>query len=284
MTFIKAIKFDITHGFYEIWKIIIGAIFFLAFVVYEFVHRSTVLLHFDSEMGKCVQSLGDLALFIFGGMKEYIPSPYDPFPFPSLWLLLLIFPCFITLWYPYNNLHGIGQNILCKMKSRTIWWFSKCFWCSIVVTGYFFIIWIVIFIATFIFGFQATFDISPFMTSVFELDTYMPFDCGWEISTQLIFAPWLVALLLSLLQMVLSLFIHPVFSLSISVIVLLASAYYCSPLLLGNYAMIIRSDQIMPEGMSLNIGIILTCLAIGGFVFIGLLRFKFYDIWGRETR
>ena len=81
-----------------------------------------------------------------------------------------------------------------------------------------------------------------------------------ELVMQLVLCPMAVLAALELIQMLLSLYIKPVFSFLAILAVLTASAYCASPLLIGNYAMLLRSDAIVSGGVSAPVGLAL-CLA-----------------------
>lgn len=84
MSFIKIVRFDIIHGFAATWKVFLWEILLASFVTFDFWRQSKHL----QEAAGTPRTLGDFALYAFGGMKEYIPSPYEPFRFPTLWMLI----------------------------------------------------------------------------------------------------------------------------------------------------------------------------------------------------
>jgi len=71
----------------------------------------------------------------------------------------------------------------------------------------------------------------------------------------------------------------PILSNIVLVSIIVASAYYCHPLLLGNYLMILRNDAISFErGVNTMVGLVLGVIVSILAVIIGNLRFKKMDI------
>ena len=87
---------------------------------------------------------------------------------------------------------------------------------------------------------------------------------------------------LLILQLTVTLLFNPAAGFLTTAVLLLASAYYTSPLLLGNYLMTARLDIALTNGMApangllLSLSLILTCVLIGGFIF------RRRDIMGRK--
>ena len=83
----------------------------------------------------------------------------------------------------------------------------------------------------------------------------------------------LVVAAINLLQMTVSLFVKPLISFIITTAILLLSAYYTTPILIGNYSMPLRSDWMLVNGVNFTVGIvfsvvlILVCVMVGGVVF-----------------
>ena len=74
---------------------------------------------------------------IFGGIKEYIPSPNDPFQIPYLWILNHLLILYFTLHYASDDLSGIGQQMIYRAGGRIKWWVSKCIWNFTSVVSYY---------------------------------------------------------------------------------------------------------------------------------------------------
>ena len=94
--------------------------------------------------------------------------------------------------------------------------------------------------------------------------------------------PVCVSIVLNMFQMMLCLFLKPIFSFFLVVIVLLGSAYMMTPFLLGNYAMVYRYNWMLKEGLSLDTGRTLLLMIYLCSVVVGNVRFKYYDILEKE--
>ena len=94
--------------------------------------------------------------------------------------------------------------------------------------------------------------------------------------------PFLISVSLNNLQMTISLYIKPFASFCISSITVMISAYLIHPLLIGNYAMPIRSNLIFSNGVDFLIGVIIAVGVSLISLVLGLLKFKHYDIINRE--
>ena len=274
MSFIKIVRFDIIHGFAATWKVFLWEILLADFVTFDFWRQSKHL----QEAAGTPRTLGDFALYAFGGMKEYIPSPYEPFRFPTLWMLIFFLICFSTLWYPFRDLHGFGRNVLAACRSRRMWYLSKCLWCTFTVSLNFVLFWGVFMVGCGLTGSSFRLDVSPYMGELFEMTNQFTVPRDWEAAPPLLFGPWFTALSLSLLQLAVSICLHPVLGFCFSGILLIASAYYFSPFLPGNYGMVIRDNCFLPGGMSFEVGACYLFLTSLCFLLLGLYLFRRYDI------
>ena len=70
--------------------------------------------------------MGDLALYIFGGMKKFIPTPGAVFPFPTVWLLVMALASRtpLTGYGGRELLIGLGLAVLCTLMGHSL--FSFC--------------------------------------------------------------------------------------------------------------------------------------------------------------
>lgn len=136
MTFFKLCKYDLKSGMRrESVKYLVCAILFLGFCV-GFIYTK--------GKGLEARTFGDFLFFITAGMEEYIPMPGNIFMVPALWVLMILAPLYITLYYPFYDLTAYGKNVLINAKSRLAWWLSKCFWAISCVFIYYLLLWGVI--------------------------------------------------------------------------------------------------------------------------------------------
>ena len=121
MKFIKFFKFDIRYGIINQYKKYLLFSFLIILAFFEF--RSNQISSENYSF-----SLMDSILYIYGGIKEFIPTGGETFKIPYLWLLNHILILFFTLNYMHKDLVGFGQQTIYRSGSRTQWWLSKCFW------------------------------------------------------------------------------------------------------------------------------------------------------------
>lgn len=276
MKFIKFLRFDLRNGVGAAWKKYLIAIAFFVFIGRDFLSRCAA---FEPKQDF---TLGDFSAFFFAGMREYVPSIYEPFRFPALWVLMYALLLYITLYYTDDDMHGFGQHTMLHSGGRGAWWLSKCAWNIICVLLFFSLAWCVMLIVAFCSGHRLSLEISPYMELFLEAGDDCAPAAEWALKLELLALPPLVAVALSLFQMTLSLFIKPVFSYIFSLTYLLSSVYYVSPFLLGNYAMVLRSNQIIDNGVSPVVGVIYA-LAVGvGSAAVGYIKFRRHNILGKE--
>ena len=228
-------------------------------------------------------TLGDFAMYLFGGMKPYIPNPDEPFLFPVSWFLVFGICLFLTLYYPVYDRDTFGKMVIVYSGSRTKWWTAKCAWIIVATFLYFFLCWILLIINCLLYGGQFTLSVSPYMSDIFLLRETVPPD-QWNVCHVLLLMPPLIASSFGILQMLLTLWFRPIICFLISAILMLASAYFCVPVLILNYAFCIRSNEILVDGFSFPSGIVYALALSLLCMFIGRHRFRNFDLyWGGRT-
>ena len=281
MKFIKFFHLDFHRGQHPGWRLYLCGAALFALLCLDFWNRSRIYLELYPGTSR---SLGDLALYIFGGMKKFIPTPGAVFPFPIVWLLVMALACFSSLWYPLNDLYGFGKTLLTACQSRSRWYLAKALWCGVTVTLYYLLGWAVMPLGCWIIGGRFTWSISPYMMELMEVTDVASAVENWQLTLQLTVLPWLVTVALSQLQLCLSLWMQPVLGWIVSIVVLLSSAYYATPFLLGNYAMVLRDQQVLAGGVDGRAGIAYCLGVVLLSVLAGLISFKHADILGKEGK
>lgn len=280
MKFYKLLTYDLRNGFrLGMTKLFIVLLLVIAFCVDFYLQKRSVYF-FDSvtPSGTWI----DYLFYFLAGIKEYTPSLTDEFIFPAKWLLLHLFILYSTLYYPDRDLSSMGLNILVRTKGRVAWWVSKTIW----NVCYVFACYLIIFLFVYLFGLVVNEPISLEITPMFINDLLRadsPFDTfSTNLVPIIILLPLLVSIALNLLQMTCSLFIKPIYSFGLMGVILLASSYIMHPLLIGNYAMPIRSEYIVENGFQALTGVILSGVIIGFSFIVGSIYFKRYDILNEE--
>lgn len=281
MRFFKLLKFDICNGLLKRYRVYLLLACTVFFAFFDFSIR-IIEIRNSGIYGNDIVSLGTFLFYLFGGMEKYIPSPENPFLFPSLWILLFSQILFSTLYYPNNSLDGIGKIILIASEKRKYWWISKCIWNIFSVLLCFLIIFCCGLIGTLFSGGAFNLTVGKLSQGLFPKVNWFVPPSDINLSFYLLAAPLIVAVALSLFQMVFSLIVKPIMSFAISILILVASAYYVSPIMIGNYAMVVRADVIAADNVSGKTGCILCLLIILFSLLIGNFLFSRYDILKRE--
>ena len=285
--FFRILRYDIRKGMLPDYKkfgitIAVSIAFCLQFL-YRFGPNVEELQH---------KTFGDVIFFAFSGIPNYEFAQDKPLIFPALWILLFLMPMFFVIYYPFNDLLGFGKSILIQVKRRT-WWISKCTWVIIYITTYFAVIYSVVVIFCLLMHIplssqisQDTYERAVKTSSSLILTSntpeHLPVPEGFFI--QLYVLPVLSAIAVALVQMTISLMTSPIYSFIVSVGIFLTSAYYMSPLLLGNYCMAIRSNVIIPEGVTAENGALLAVLVSSVSIILGMLIFDRSDILPKTLR
>lgn len=280
--FFNFAKFDLKNGILNEWKKFIVA--FCTFVAFFLIHYLRVFAENSRlrEAGENELSFTfiDFILTVLGGMKEFHYEDREPFLFPALWIFFFLLLLFFALYYPTNDLDGIGKNMLILSQNRKTWWFSKCLWCCCYVLTYFVLFYTTSFGMGLILGGEITLQPSEYAPYVMDAGMYIK-NPPWNVLPGLILIPC-VACGLALLQMLLTLCIRPIFAYVISCVLLLSSAYFSTPFLVGNYAMLFRTDIFAETGITLPWGVLAAFLLITASVVLGYHRMECMDILTRE--
>lgn len=282
MKFIKNFSFDIRNGFLKNKLLFLVPAGIGAFSFFDFTNRVDQIKQIPMFSESCA-SYGDLWMYLYGGMKEYLPSSKEALFFPIIWLVTLMVIAFLVLNYPLNNILTSGQQVLVRTGSRSQFWLSKCCWNILSTVFYHAVVAAVTILLCLLSGIPLSRHIDMELLR-------MLFEAGPETSVldrsiipcRVLLLPILVSVTINLLQMTFSLFVKPIFSfLGVSVL-LIFSAYLLRPYMFGNYAMLLRGRWIMENGVSETAGFLLCALLTAGAVLTGLIRFRRYDILNRN--
>lgn len=279
MKFIKLLWFDLKNGFLKNRVLSVPAILFAILFCFDVSRKMMFFIH---ENPGLTISLGDYFTYIYGGMKEYIPSPTEPFMFPVVWTITMLAISYATLQYPFRDLQLAGQQILYRTKGRSKWWLSKCT-CNVLSTLGYHMIFLTIMVLFCIIqkGDMSLHIHKEVLTSLFAIKKEA-LTGRFELRWLHIVLPVFISIGLNLFQMTLSLFMKPVFSFFVTLILVLSSSYLLSPYLIGNYAMAVRSNTIIQNGVDLYAGLILCVVLITLSVIVGMAKFHHFDVLNKE--
>ncbi len=271
------IRFDLTYGLFrrEMWGKYIIWLGFFALASLDFAGE---LVSIEATQ----YTYGDYLLRIFGGMREYVPAPGEPFEIPYLWLINHVGILYFTLHYMHDDLEGTGWQMILRSGNRTGWWLSKCVWNAAVVVVLYLIAWGTVFLLAGLNHAVWSFGISPFMAEIMAPGPCQLISASWQVTLEITILPLLATLAVSQVQMLLCLMLRPAVSYVVSIVLFLSSAYKLSPFLPGNYAMALRSDKIISNGVSQMTGIEIHLFLILASVVLGNLLFQKYNILNKE--
>lgn len=274
----KLFLFDLRSGIRFVVKKLLIVPVFVSLVCFEFTLRLKEINLLNPQYVDVQPTLGDFAIYLFGGMKPYIPNPDEPFLFPVSWFLVFGICLFLTLYYPVHDRETFGKMVIAYSGSRTKWWFSKCAWIITATAVYFICCWIILGINCLIYGGDFTLSVSFYMGDIFLLSETVPPE-QWDVHHVLLFMPPLIASACGILQMLLTLWFRPIICFLMSAIIMLASAYFCTPIFIVNYAFCIRSNEILPNGFSFTVGILYALALSLLCMLIGRHRFQNFDLF-----
>ena len=283
MKYIKLLWFDICQGLFRKPLLFAVPVIVALIACFDLAGRVAGLNSFDYFGTNTRAGFADFIMYIYGGMDQYTPDSGDPFVFPARWGVVFLSIAFLTLNYPYKDIQAYGQQILIRTKGRIVWWLSKCGWNVLSVL----IFHGLIFLTAALFCVITKADLvgainKDLMYAVFQVERshMVPDTTIWTFVMLLL--PVAVSLGINLLQMTLSLFLRPMFGFFITAFLLISSAYFTSPYFVGNYAMPIRYDVVIAEGVCVNDGVIISAAVAIAAVIVGNIKFCHYDILNRD--
>ena len=178
-------------------------------------------------------------------------------------------------------MNGFGKFVLINTRSRKTWWYSKCCWIIVTMA----IINMIILSAIMIFGLitKASFsgEVSEYCIAVsnnkFDYYMYKSFHIGLKLVL-----PFFIMVAMSMLQMTISLVVKPNVSFMLTVTHIISAAFYKTPFLFSNYAMLLRNDAVVNNGLRAATGILISIIVTVSSMIIGSIVFSRYDILNRE--
>lgn len=266
---LKQIKHDLSLGLIVPWFRYIPVL--LIFTTLCAIFQERIASSLAIEMIHSKPTFSDYLVEIFKGMEIYdLSNRENSFRIPVAWLMINIYITYLVSYYPFKDLQGFGQHILLYSKNRSQWWLSKCIWNITTVLSFYLMGYVVIFIFAFFTGnvsLRTTLEINSLISNV-NTSGFNKTD----VLTISILLPLLTSVAISLFQMLISLLSKPVFGFIIVIVILVLSAYWCHPLLIGNYLMLLRNNVVvLEEGLTFFTGI---SMAVSLILFSFITGFK----------
>lgn len=225
-------------------------------------------------------TFGDFLFHLFGGMPVLTGIQNNTFRLPTIWLQIFACPLYLNLSYPLNDLTKEGEQILIRCGSRKHWILSKYAWNFCASAVYFLSALAAALCITLAAGGKLTLACSPALTSLLSYMPMQPVITPLGEAAALLILPLLTIASLNMLQMTLSFLIRPVYGFLICMAVLIVSVFLPSPCILGNGAMLLRSELffIGDAQVSASASGMTALLTMLLCVPAGILKFKTFDI------
>lgn len=281
MTLFKLVKYDIKNGVFLSWhKLLIGAVYAVisCMILDRQIQNAVEAKHLPSMLKA---SVFDYLCNIFKGIDRYSFTAKGGFQIPALWCLFFVCYFFIIGRYIVNDLYGFGTHILLKAKSRKTWWISKCIWVFMTALVYFAVI-VVTMILYCAFNNHLSFSITKEILT-FHVSTNL-WAQGLNFGVAMLVLPLLVLFTMGMIQITISLLTSPIVGLLTVSSFLVASVYFYTPMLVGNFVVLKRSEAVI-GGFANSTNAFIYCLLIATIAFfIGLVWFERKDILKNEQQ
>ncbi|MCD7811036.1 MAG: hypothetical protein LUG91_04170 [Ruminococcus sp.] len=202
---------------------------------------------------------------------------------PYLWLSIFAFAVFISFDYMHNDLTQFGIQILSRTKKRRVWWISKCIWCYSSSLWFYFLF--IFFSAVFCIangydvfrtGNIETINVIADRSVIYEYIGIDHLSALYMLS--IICTPLIVICTLNMLQMLLCLFIKPMYGYLIIIGLIIIGILTDAPIAFTRMGMVTFNNNYFNEAYDDFFGLWI-CIAINIIcIIIGTLYFKRYDI------
>lgn len=287
MKLFNIFKYDIRRGLLENPSRFLVISLFAAILFFSFSLDTVHRFWFDPAVNGSIQninsigiSFGDVILTQIGGILPInFNNISNGFTFPMKWILPHLTIQYYLLNYASADLRQEGIQILIRSKSKQAWWVSKCAWAAISTLTYYFLEMALIALICWITGKDMNLSINPIIfTSEFDSLPSLVNENAGKYFVSFCVMPCLIGITIGIVQMVLTLYIKPIFAYLITCAYYITGIYYPRPFFISNYAMAVRSSMIGICNFSTNQGIIICLIVIIFSMLIGRAHLRKIDI------
>lgn len=262
--------YDLKQGICSnLWKYILGmSPFFLATLVLaeraDHVVEATISPTFF-----------DSVIYLFKGIRIYIPTIGSKFEIPVMWMAVQIFIGMIIYNFPRDDFEKYGVQTLTRVHSKMKWWYSKFIWAIASVILYYALGYICMMMICILIGDAAVMPGTVLNLLINEIDTS-------NVSiTNLVFSSFVLPVLTSsavaVFQVAISFILNPIYSYLLTISYTVISIYYYVPWFMGANSMILRNKGISGEGLATIQIIVIDVLIIVLAGIMGYWYFKNMD-------
>lgn len=281
MKLVRNICYDAEAGVFRFWKRYLLTV--VSVIVMCIVLRTS--MEYFLELYQTGFSPLEYAIHNFFGQYpfHYDADNGDSFKVPFVWLVEYGLLAYCIGNYVTEDMHGFGLLLMAKSECRWVWWLSKCIWCIMVNLIHFGIIWGVNIGFSWVMSGDIHFVSHEMLaTACFGYDIAQTTEKSLLVMTMLM--PFMVGVVQSLIQMILSVKIGEIPSFVAIIGGLVGSAYYSNRFLIHGYAMLIRyyENEMFPEDVPLKVefGIIYLMIWMIGLMYVGDKIIQKKDIMG----
>jgi hypothetical protein len=260
--------------------LVLAVCYIMAALMYVIMIRKSVLYMNSNLTGSWTECMA----YCF---KGELPFSYiqqqggqQRFELPVVWLTIMILNLTLPLFYPIKTIEIWGYQYILRSGRRT-WWISKYLYVVLncVLSGIMFLL-ITGIVCAFM-GIPIAQDMSYEIYYQFFADAVLVSSepvHGIDYIFLALICPFFVILTLCLVELLISIMTSPILALMLMISWLVLSVYDQQYYFLGNYAMMIRSDNINQTGLSFKMGFLGMLLLCIGVFFVGLQAVKRKDI------
>lgn len=279
MKLLKMLRYDINEGTIKYW-------YRYLFVVFVGIINCCVChaqISYVEEIYNMNTSMWEYGTWSMIGRPPYIyrANGSDTFYLPYAWIMQYICLAFLIGGYVKQDMSGYGVHFMYKSKKRTTWWLSKVIWCVFVNVIFFGISWLTYFSCSWINAGNNAFNINkPILRTI---SNYVLSSENFERIAVVIILPFMVGVIHSLIQIIVSINWGDEIAMVIIGIILVISSYYSHPLLVSGYSMSSRYSNIGNIGefqlLEYRFGLIYLCCVIILLCIIGGINVKRKNIY-----
>lgn len=264
--FKRQLRYDLRAGTFQywIWYVVIFVFFLCIHSIYLLSIKKIAVWQGNEQQS--VLSYFDYVWNVLKGVPEFAGTQRgQSFSVPMEWFVLQIICMIWNLFYPYMDFYERNIQFFLQAKSRKQWWYSKCTWVVINTILYYSVFFISGIVATIYFGTKNELTLQRGLLCS-EVWIEMPL---WKQLILLFLLPVVVSIAVGIFVVLLSIFFHPIGSVSIGLGIYIASVYWEQPYLIGNYSMLVRSSWLQSGKMNAVIGMVFSVGVIACMSLLG---------------
>ncbi|WP_314068099.1 hypothetical protein [uncultured Vagococcus sp.] len=221
-------------------------------------------------------SVGDSLGFLFLGIRPI--SHLDPtqlFNIPFLWLSMCLYLFYSLAAMIRATSSTYDYLTFFYLRKRRTYWFFKVKHTLVIISIHFMVIIITSIICTILFGGRVS--ISPTMTFWTSFIPKGSVVSGFQFIFQTMIMPWLACATIGILELTLLYFGGELQSFIIISIYLIMSSFFTSPLLIGNYLMLLKSSIVEDKGIDNLSGILVMVVSMIVLNVVGIVKLRKWD-------